>query len=285
MRSWAECPCHEYQIRSPTCAGSPALPAGVNLQQSAWTHNRFADASKSYPGSGCSNAHSTHCVLLEGLRQLFGGWLAVPLEQIFLPLSNSAIHRQAAPNQQQYGLPKCQGDCKGAGAGAVWGKTSLCLGELQGREQGENLLKPMLYRKQGVSSVQHPLHSRTVTFPEADPLGAVSVGAASLMVHSEHLLQVCTLCPHLRCTCSHGCNFLGRGELASVVSARKVQQQQRGRGAHVGQCHMCEHQAQAWHKPGNGVHSFVERDRDPAATRSTAEHEDLSEMDGVTVGR
>uniref|UniRef100_A0A8C5UAU2 Beta-synuclein n=1 Tax=Malurus cyaneus samueli TaxID=2593467 RepID=A0A8C5UAU2_9PASS len=27
VRGWAECPCHEYEIRSPTCAGSPALPA------------------------------------------------------------------------------------------------------------------------------------------------------------------------------------------------------------------------------------------------------------------
>lgn len=45
------------------------------------------------------------------------------------------------------------------------------------------------------------------------------------------------------------------------MSARRVRQQEGGRGPHVGQCHMCEHQAQAWHNPGNGVHSFVGTER------------------------
>lgn len=122
VRGWAECPCHEYQIRSPTCAARQLCQRGAKLQQSARTHNSFADASKSYPGSGCSSAHSTHCVLLEGPRQLFGGWLAVSLEYFFLPLSNSAMRGQADPNQQQHGLPQCQGGCKGAVVEAVWGR-------------------------------------------------------------------------------------------------------------------------------------------------------------------
>lgn len=92
---------------------------GVKLQQSARTHNRFADGSKSLPGSGCSSAHSTHCVLLQGLRQLFGNWLAVPLEHFFLSLSNSATHGHADPNQQQHGLPQCQGGCEGLEQGSV----------------------------------------------------------------------------------------------------------------------------------------------------------------------
>lgn len=125
---------------------------GVKLQQSARTHNRFADASKSLPGSGCSSAHSTQCVLLQGLRQLFGDWLHVPLEHFFLSLSNSAIHGHADPNQQQHGLPQCQGGCEGAGAE----ECGRNLGELEAREQGENLLKSTFYRKLGVSSVQHP---------------------------------------------------------------------------------------------------------------------------------
>lgn len=33
-----------------------------------------------------------------------------------------------------------------------------------------------------------------------------------------------------------------------------------GRGPHVGSAR-CEHQAQAWHNPGNGVHSFVGTER------------------------
>lgn len=139
----------------------------------------------------------TVCCWKDQDSSLGAGWLD-PLEHFFLPLSNSAIHGQADPNQQQHGLPQCQGGCKGAGAEAVWGKTSPCLGELGPRKQGENLLKPTLYRKQGVSCVQHPLHSRTVTLSRAAPLGAVSVGAADLIEHSEHLLQV--PCPHSGCT-------------------------------------------------------------------------------------
>lgn len=125
-----------------------------------------------------------------------------------------------------------------------------------------------------------------VTLPGAAPLGAVSVGPANLSVHSEHLLQVCALCPHLGCTCSHGCHFLGRGEL---VSARRVWQQEGGRAPHVGKCHMCEHKVQAWHNPGSGVHSFMGTERGTGTQQQQGALLSmrlyLRWMDGVTVGR
>lgn len=141
----------------------------------------------------------------------FGGWLALPLEHFFLPLSNSANHGQADPNQQQHGLPQCQADCKGAGAEAVWGKTDPCLGELEPRKQGENLLKPTLHRKQGVSCVQHPLHSRTVTLRGQLPW----VLCLWVQLTSLNTVNTCSRFPvHTQAVpCSHGCNFLERGEL------------------------------------------------------------------------
>ena len=125
--------------------------------------------------ASCSSACSAHRVLLNGPRQLFLG-LAVPWA-VPSPRANCIFSfpypiLPATGKQTQTSISMAASSAQEAVKGLgqkVWGKTDPCPGELRARQQGENVLKPTIYRDQGVPSVQHTVSRAPPAQQDCDP--------------------------------------------------------------------------------------------------------------------